>query len=161
MKVVEMTEEYAQIIANWRYPKPYDLYNMTADQDTLDELMDGTYFSVKNEEELIGYFCYGEAAQVPGGRKAGLYEKRGSVDIGLGLRPDLTGKGRGLTFIKLGMDYWKKKQGTKSFRLSVATFNTRAIAVYERAGFLPVTMFWNGQGEKGVEFLLMEKEEFA
>jgi RimJ/RimL family protein N-acetyltransferase len=53
----------------------------------------------------------------------------------LGLKPNLCGKGLGLSFIKFGMDYAEKFLQTKCLRLSVAAFNERAIKVYVKVGF--------------------------
>lgn len=64
-----MKEEEAKKITGWRYETPYSFYNMEEDPETIQELLDGSYFSVLNQEEdLIGYFCYGKNAQVPGGQ---------------------------------------------------------------------------------------------
>jgi [ribosomal protein S18]-alanine N-acetyltransferase len=63
------------------------------------------------------------------------------VTIGLGLRPDLTGRGLGLPFVEAGMAFAREQFGPSRFRLSIATFNERAIRVYERAGFVPLRTF--------------------
>jgi len=55
--------------------------------------------------------------------------------IGLGLRPDLTGRGLGLAFVGAGMDFARQSFSPGRFLLSVALFNQRARRVYEKAGF--------------------------
>ena len=155
--VSEMTVEDAKKIGTWKYAPPYSIYSMTDDPESIEELTDGTYYSVYNNDELIGYFCYGKNTQVPGGIKEGLYADENLIDIGLGLRPDLTGKGHGLCFFTTGLDFGKHKYGRKPFRLTVATFNQRAIKLYEKAGFQMVAQFINKRGEKETEFFVMEK----
>jgi len=59
------------------------------------------------------------------------------VEIGVGLRPDLTGRGLGLPFVRAGLELARRRCHPQTFSLYVATFNRRAITVYERAGFIP------------------------
>jgi RimJ/RimL family protein N-acetyltransferase len=47
----------------------------------------------------------------------------------------LCGKGYGLPFLNRGLDYAEQALSTRSFRLSVAAFNERAVKVYQKAGF--------------------------
>lgn len=91
-----------------------------------------------------------------GGVELGYYLDGAALDIGLGLRPDLTGAGKGLAFLQAGMKFAQRTYDAKRFRLSVAAFNLRAIAVYKKAGFLPGQRFINRYGDNETEFLLME-----
>jgi ribosomal-protein-alanine N-acetyltransferase len=77
------------------------------------------------------------------------------VVIGLGLRPDCTGKGLGQAFVEAGLEYAKQKFDPATFRLSVATFNRRAIRVYEKVGFKPDGVFMNETNDGQYEFLRM------
>ncbi|WLR59437.1 GNAT family N-acetyltransferase [Guptibacillus hwajinpoensis] len=130
-----MTLEKAREIQTWTYDEPYSLYSFTGDQEELLELMNGSYFYVIDDKRnLIGYFCYGESGQVPAGHQVDAYEEN-FIDIGLGLHPNQTGKGTGLAFLKVGLAYAIEKYGFSDLRLTVASFNRRAIKVYERAGF--------------------------
>ncbi len=127
-----MIEEQAREIAAWHYDPPYSFYDAAADADDLALLLDtprreGRYFSVFSEGALVGFF-----ELTPDGD---------DVVIGLGLRPDLTGRGLGLRFVEAGMTFARERFHPSRFRLSVATFNRRAIRVYERAGFLPLRTF--------------------
>ena len=122
----QMDEADANGVADWRYEPPYDFYDPVADPEDLAELLDpehrrDAYFSVLDEGELVGSFQF---------------EVRGAtVELGLGLRPDLTGKGLGLDFLTAGMNFAREWFEPKRFTLAVATFNGRAIRIYERAGF--------------------------
>jgi ribosomal-protein-alanine N-acetyltransferase len=153
-----MRKNEAIDVSRWQYKPPYSLYSMNSDTETIEELLDGSYFSVSNEQsELIGYFCFGATAQVPGGHKLSLYKDETALDIGLGMHPDLTGRGLGLHFLNAGLAFTKGKYDVDRFRLSVATFNQRAIAVYEKAGFKPVQTFKSTTKSDEIEFLLMVK----
>jgi len=122
-----MNEGDARTIAGWHYQEPYTFYDMDQDADDLAELLDPrnwteTYYAVVNEPgELVGFFAFKRDGDV--------------VEVGLGLRPDLTGRGIGLPFLLAGLDFARAIFSPTTFRLAVATFNTRAIRDYERAGF--------------------------
>lgn len=125
-------------------------------------LLDGSYFSVAAADgALIGFFCYGQNAQVGEGIESGLYLDGTSLDIGLGLRPDLTGQGRGLAFLQAGMKFAEQTYDAKRFRLSVAAFNLRAVSVYKKAGFVLRHSFVHQHGDSEMEFLLMETRDIA
>ena len=97
------------------------LYKGTGNKD------DGYSAFEATNEELVGWFafsCEGDC-----------------VALGLGLRPDLTGRGFGLAYLEAGLAFAEQRFRPSRFRLSVATFNERAIRVYERAGFTPLRTF--------------------
>ena len=145
----QMDDTDADKISDWRYEPPYDFYDWDADPQDLAELQDPTkqrdvYFSVRdNKGQLVGFFQF---------------EQKGDVlDVGLGLRPDLTGEGRGLEFLLSGLEFAKKRFRPVCFTLSVATFNDRAISVYERAGFQRVEVYLHQTNGGEHEFLCMER----
>ena len=129
----QMEDEEATQISAWHYEPPYDFYDATSDQDDLEELLDprrrkDAYFSVFDEGGvLVGFF------QFEGNNK--------TVDIGLGMRPDLTGRGLGIGYLLAGLEFARRRFSPERFTLSVATFNERAILVYERAGFRRDTVY--------------------
>lgn len=137
-----MSQEDAEAIARWHYPPPFSFYDWTSDPDDLAELLDPTargdeYVAVEDETcSLIGFFHY----KRPYGAR---------LEIGLGLRPESTGQGLGKSFLEAGLEYARGRFAPKEFTLSVASFNRRAITVYERAGFARVRVFthWTNGGE--------------
>ena len=151
-------EEDAREIAAWRYEAPYDFYDMTNDPEGLEKLLGPPerrrgYYAVLSGGELVGFFCYSLGGQSPGFD----YPGDGCIDIGLGLRPDLTGKGLGLKFVRAGLRF-----GRRPFSLppsgSPSLPSTSAIRVYGRAGFRRARVF--GRSTNGGEhpFLLMTRE---
>ncbi len=150
-----LTKEEAMEINTWTYEEPYSLYSFSGEKEVIEELLDGTYYGCCGDRgDLIGYFCFGANAQVPGGRDANLYGGEDVIDIGLGMKPALTGKGIGKEFFQAGIAFATKEFNAKMFRLSVATFNTRAITLYKNIGFKQGTIFLS----RGREFMLMEYE---
>ena len=87
------------------------------------------------------------------------FERSGpTVKFGLGLRPDLTGGGRGLDFVRAVLDVGRARFAPPCFRLTVAAFNVRAQRVYARGGFRVVGRFTRGGEPAAPEFLLMVEE---
>jgi [ribosomal protein S18]-alanine N-acetyltransferase len=150
----KMTESYAKEILLWQYESPYDFYNNELTDGTLKELMNGTYVAVDDEnKQLIGYYCTGISAIVPAGNGYDAYNEN-MIDIGLGLKPELTGAGRGeryLTFILKNIENVNIE--SLPLRLTVASFNKRAIRLYEKVGFITQQSFESN----GIPFQTMIK----
>jgi hypothetical protein len=144
----------AEEILLWRYVAPYDFYNMDNSEEALAELLDGSYNSVyTGDGSLFGYFCRGNSAQVPAGHASGAYLDA-CLDVGLGMNPYLTGSGRGSSFFKFILNSLYDEYGRETvFRLTVASFNKRAVTLYTRHGFMKVVSFQHN----GVEFVSMIK----
>ena len=138
MKVVgfgirPMTAADARIVAAWRYPGQYSFYNADADADDLAELLNPAEWGLR-------YFA---ADEVPPLALAGFRVDKlmgRSAELGLGLRPYLTGRGHGESFVGACLRF-AATLGALDFTLAVAAFNQRAITVYERAGFRQVERY--------------------
>lgn len=140
--MVEMNADMAREISTWKYDPPYQLYNLDGTAETVREFLDGSYTAVVDADEgTTGYFCVGIAAQVPLGSHHGAYMDDSLVDVGFGMRPDLTGQGRGFEFVSAILAFVASNVQHNRLRLTVATFNRRAIRLYENLGFTPVMEF--------------------
>jgi len=156
-----MTEEDARTIRTWRYEAPYATYNILDSSDDFSEELDhrSPYYSVRDERgELIGFFNFGTSAQVWGSDEPSIFSENRTIDIGLGLRPDLTGKGIGLAFTNAGLDFARKQFAPDNFRLYVFTWNERAIRTYERADFQRGRVFMQRNIHGEYEFLEMHRK---
>jgi RimJ/RimL family protein N-acetyltransferase len=154
-----MNEAEARTIKTWRYEGPYSVYNID-DPNDLAELLDqrSPYYAVRNEQdELIGFFVFGTSAQVGDVDIPGLYSENNTITVGLGMRPDLTGKGLGFALVNAGLDFAREQFKPDHFRLFVLTFNKRAIRVYERAGFQHVRVLVQHNIHSEHEFLGMSR----
>ncbi len=132
--ITPMTRAYAVAICGWEYEAPYAVYNLHQNEDTLEELTNGDYYACLDPNDiLLGFFCFGKSARISTAEPDAY--KPGMLDIGLGMKPSLCGKGKGYAFMTAGLDFAKNKFSPTCFRLTVAVFNKRAIRLYERAGF--------------------------
>lgn len=130
MHIASLTLEQARDICTWRYPAPYDCYDMTgADPDQLLRPEAGMH-ALLDGRRLVGFRSFGPDGQVPGWE----YDDS-ALDTGGGLRPDLTGQGLGRQAITAGLDFGRERFAPNAFRMTVASFNTRALRVVESLGF--------------------------
>ena len=128
-------------IAEWRYESPYDFYD--GDQEPV--LNPERFFTARDEGgEIVGFYYF--------------EPRGGALYYGLGLRPDLTGRGLGLEFVRIGLEYGRDLVRARRACLSVAAFNDRARIVYEHAGFVVTGRHMRSFPKWGdVEFLDMEE----
>jgi ribosomal-protein-alanine N-acetyltransferase len=118
VQISELTEDRHVELRSWRYSPPYDFYDGDVDEPEDPE----RYFGALDENgELVGFYYF--------------EEKPPDLDYGLGLRPDLVGRGLGLEFFLRGLEFARERYRPRRIFLHVAEFNERARVVYERAGF--------------------------
>lgn len=157
-----MTLPEAREVISWRYPPPYDFYDITAgDEDLRAWLADGGTegrYSAFSEGLLAGFFSFGADTRVSGGGVSGGDYSGDALDVGLALRPDLAGGGHGAGLLEAGLDFARRSFSPTTFRLSVARFNERAITVYERAGFREGESFLACTNGGRYPFVLMERD---
>jgi RimJ/RimL family protein N-acetyltransferase len=142
VRIEPMHADDFDVIQTWRYEPPYDFY-------------DGDVEPVLNPERFY-------AARDAGGDLVGFYyfEAKPGETLGLGLRPDLTGRGLGPAFFRAGLEFGRERFAPRLVVLNVAAFNERAIKVYERAGFRAVGVHVRRFSRFGdVEFVSMAEDE--
>ena len=160
LTLTPLEEADAHIIQTWHYEEPYTIYGLAPDDD-IAYMLDrrSPYFAVRDEQgELVGFFCFGTAAQVWENDEPGLYGEDKTLDVGLGMRPDLTGQGLGSAFVAAGLAHATQLFAPLRFRLFVRAFNQRAVRVYERAGFVTIREFVQDNPFRGpLEFIEMQR----
>lgn len=154
-----MDAPHARQVLQWKYDPPYDSYNFHEDQIELGirYLLDpaNAYFTLHNlSGTLVAYCCYGADAQVPGGD----YELD-ALDVGLGMRPDLTGKGNGIIYVQSVLDYARQTYHPARFRVTIAEFNLRAQRTWQKAGFRQVMRFRRFLDGKAFVILLRDEDQ--
>ena len=135
MQIVSMTAAYARDVVTWRYPAPYNCYDMTGDPEFLTDPRNG-FYALVDDTGLIGFRSFGADGQVPGGQYNSL-----ALDTGGGLRPELVGQRIGRAAIATGLAFGREQFRPAAFRVTVAGFNQRALRVVTALGFQAVDRF--------------------
>ena len=147
-RIVPMDEAQARAYLSWEYPEPYAFYTVPPahreeELRTILDRSDGEYYAALDEAgEMVGIFAY----EFPDGM----------MELGLGLRPDLTGQGLGEAFVRQCLAF-----GLETYRhqgpvvLLVADFNRRAIRLYEKLGFQTASEVTRSSFGEEVTFLFM------
>lgn len=125
-----------EIADRWKYPPPYDFYDMTADPEDYEEFVTPALWPEVFLQARLGgqifSFLSGELSE------AG---SASVLEIGLGMHPDLTGRGLGTMFMRRNLEWIRGAYPGAGIRLSVASFNQRGIKVYRKSGFHVVRNF--------------------
>ena len=148
---LNMNKKFAEEICyNWKYEGIFSFYNMTEDKEDLQGFLDtknwNRYSAVLQENSLVGFFMFQIIDD--------------AVFIGLGLKPDLTGKGYGKDFVLSGIDYlknspygankkipfWKKFSRGGELILGHWTWATASILIFV-LGWLPIFFAGNSYQE--------------
>jgi ribosomal-protein-alanine N-acetyltransferase len=147
MRVRDLTPADLDDIAGWRYDDRWAVYDSDGPLDP--EL---GYWAVvegsRENERLVGFGCLGDDARVPG-----LPEADGVLDVGVGMRPDLVGQGRGRELATTVLDFAHARGATR-LRAVVQDWNLRSLRLVERLGFVRVGTHDVGE----VTFVVAERE---
>ncbi|KUF37904.1 alanine acetyltransferase [Myroides marinus] len=147
-----MTQEEALEIAyNWKYEGAMSFYNMTSDQEDLENFLDAdargqNTFSVrtKREKEMIAYFHY-------------YLVDNNTAEIVLAINPHCLHRGYGSEIIEYVEEALSVRKGVKKLTVAVAEFNKTCINFYEMQGFRSAGAFNNYTNGGMYTFLKMEK----
>lgn len=127
-KFQKLSQKNALIIADeWKYEGIYAFYDMSEDIEDYKEFVNEElrnkhdFYEAKIGNELVGYFCITIIDNM--------------LEIGLGLKPSMCGKGIGKEFLTQILIFIKDNYTYEKLTMAVATFNKRAIKVYHACGF--------------------------
>lgn len=155
IRIIPVNEAQVKAFLAWRYEPPYDVYNADAEADdaSLDYFLDpatACHAIVDEMENLVGFCTFGKDGQVPGGDYSA-----DALDIGMGMRPDLTGQGHGALFRDAVIAFALRSFAPSMLRVTIADFNQRAKRVWENAGFGQVQQFRSAFS--GLDFVVFVK----
>lgn len=136
-----LTSADARELHTWQYEGDYAVYSPEPQPDGgvdpgLLDARSPYYVARDSAGAMIGFACFGSAACVQDALPVTLYPHQpGVLPIGLGLRPDLTGRGLGVPFVHAILAFARQQFAPRMFALYVLNWNVRALLVYARAGF--------------------------
>lgn len=126
-------ESSVRAILNWRYEPPYDIYNDLEEGASLQYFLhpqNNFYKIMTVNSELVGYCSFGQDEQVAGGD---YYDE--ALDMGMGIRPDLTGRGKGIEYANAVLEFGEGLLKPKALRVTIAAFNKRALRLWQKLEF--------------------------
>ena len=128
MKSGTLNERDRRDICTWHYPGEYAVYDLPPYEELLRNGegfcapgRDGDYLAFREGDRLLGYVH--------------LREKEETVVIGIGLRPEGCGRGKGTEVLTAACAVARERFPGKELSLVVRTWNTRAVKCYQKAGF--------------------------
>jgi len=139
LTITPMCAAAAEKVIGWRYPPPYDVYNLDEDPATLVAIFSDPasgYFQLRAGDALVGCCCYGAEGRVRGGDYSAP-----ALDVGIAIRPDLTGRGMGRRYMGAVLAFAEERFQPPALRLTVAAFNARARRLYTGLGFRSAQRF--------------------
>ena len=139
-----LTATEAAAACDWRYDPPYNLYDADESPGYLLDPANRYAAIVTEVEDFAGYVCVGVEARVPGGDYApGEPEV---LDLGIGNRPELAGRGLGRAFLGAAIDFAVARYEPAVVRVTVAGFNARSRQLHKRLGFVEAGTFTSAAG---------------
>jgi RimJ/RimL family protein N-acetyltransferase len=155
LTVQPLTAAQIRQFLTWEYEGPYAMYDMTGDDVETAVLFfsnpDNGYFAIVNEGgELLGFCNFGADARVPGGA----YDEP-ALDIGIGMRPDLTGRKQGAAYAAAVFAFAAQQYPAPLLRVTIAEFNERAQRLCRGFGFEITGRF--ERGADGRPFVIMTR----
>lgn len=123
-----LSDRDKQTICAWHYPDEYAVYDLPSYEEMkrrkmafLNPARERNFYGFLDGENLVGF--------------VNIAEEETEVLIGIGVAPDLCGRGYGQAILREAYRISKEKYREKPLYLKVQTCNRRAVRCYERVGF--------------------------
>ena len=130
--VGNMTMGFAKQIADWVYTDEYSVYNMPS----FIEMVNKNY-SLVNPDRANDFLCFAINNELIGYVKINK-KPNNTIYLGIGLKPNLTGKGLGKRVLTASIEQVLLNYPNHKLMLEVRSWNIRAIKCYAAVGFKEV-----------------------
>jgi L-amino acid N-acyltransferase YncA len=147
-----------QAVAQWRYSGRWSVYDqndgnhMAADDET--EAAGYRAVVAADDGTLVGYYCVGSEALVPG-----IESDDALIDLGVGMAPEFVGDGRGKAFLQAVLDDVARELPAKSVRALIQSWNTRSLSLARAFGFAVAGAHRCGQGGNEVDYTIVVRPD--
>lgn len=144
-RLVSLNNEILEHIFSWRYDKPYNVYDLYLNDYLKNSHLWGVeQFALVENENIIAFVSCNVI--------------KNDMWVGWSLRPDLCGNGTGQDFVKKSIVELisLKKQYVKDVFLKVYNWNTRAIKVYKKVGFVHYDEFIRVENGEDAQYIIMK-----
>jgi RimJ/RimL family protein N-acetyltransferase len=156
LTIQAMTEDDAREMLSWHYEPPYTMYSMdtVSEDDMPDEIAyllnaENHFYAIYNDQnEMVGHCVFHAEARVRGDGYA-----EDALDVGIGMRPDMTGQGQGTAITAQVLNFAKQQYAPSLYRATIAAWNKRAQVVCLKNGFRKVREFDSDDGRRWVVLL--------
>jgi [ribosomal protein S18]-alanine N-acetyltransferase len=149
LSVRPLQPQDAEAVASWRYQGPWSAYDPLPGDEPI-SAQAGYHAVVDEAGSLAGYVCVGQEARVPG-----LAAEDGITDIGVGMRPDLVGRGLGSAFGAVVLGHVRDLCGDRPLRAVVQSWNERSLRLGRRLGFCDTGTHRCEQGGQEVSYTIL------
>ena len=122
-------EDEKQAICEWVYDGEYSIYNLPSYEEMKEKNL-----GFANPQKEKNFYTYFDNDTLVG--FTNILEEETEVFIGIGVNPDCCSKGYGQKILEIASQICTQKYPGKPLYLEVRTWNQRAVACYERAGFV-------------------------
>lgn len=138
----------ASAIAQWRYPSPFDVYDVV-EVDGIDppDAAGHGYYVLDDEQGVVAFVCLGPEGRVPGQQP-----EPHTLDVGMGVRPDAVSSGVATALLPQ-VHALASGLAARRLRTAVASFNERSLRLCSQAGFVERRRFTGPSGREFVELV--------
>lgn len=148
---VPMSLNYVEAISKWDFGVGYELYNINDDFEVMERFLEGEYYAVISDEQLIGFYCVGIDAKMD----IEYQDHAKVIDFGCALNPIWIHHGIGQALLNHAFNYLIQLYDFEIVRITVWSKNHRGIRFFIKYGFKVVDEQYVNYDGKRYKFYLM------
>jgi L-amino acid N-acyltransferase YncA len=143
-----------EAVTHWRYSGRWSIYDQREGNymagDDVTKAAGYRAVVAADDGTLVGYYCVGEEALVPG-----VESDDQVIDLGVGMAPEFVGDGHGNAFLQTVLDDVDRELPAKPIRALIQSWNTRSTSLARRFGFVEAGMHRCVQDDDEVDYTMV------